>query len=493
MTLTSTADAGQQFGAWGGACVGNGVGASCSLTMAAARTASAQFSALRHVSIASSGTDGRGRVTGSFGLDCRIDGVTASGTCAIDVPDGTPVALTSIPDASGAGVVAQVFAGWGSDCASAVGSTCTVTPAGGDRSASAGFRGGKAIGVTLAGLGGGSVTSTAGLSCVRSGGTTTGACTQTVVHGTTVTLVANSDPQSVFAGWSGACTGQVGDCTLAMTQAHAAIATFNRQTVTLTMILSGTGNGTVSVDGISGCSRTSAQLGNITCTRDYDIGTVVSLNAAAGGGTDFHGNSGDCVGFGACTIVMSQARSVTSAFANTVLVSLTIEGLGGGHGRLRSTEATPRIDCAIFGGQPSGAGCTTTVPVGTTITLRGEGSAGNALTFWGGSCAGRVTYECVLVVNAPMRASAGFSVAIDVEMRLSGAGAGRVTFEPMGAPSQAPCVVAVPGTPATCRYSLPIGTAGVFRGVSAAGYRFDGIIGPCVESVGPAPVQECTY
>ncbi|MBL0172906.1 MAG: Ig-like domain-containing protein [Gemmatimonadaceae bacterium] len=493
VTLTSVADAGQQFGSWGGACVGSSVGASCTLTMAQARTASAQFTAMRRVTVASAGTDGRGRVTGGFGMDCRIDGAGTTGTCAVDVADGTPVTLTSVADGANAGVVAQVFGGWSGDCAAASGTSCTLTPTGGNRAASVGFLGGKAVSVVMTGIGGGSVTSTAGLSCIRSGDVTSGTCAQTVSHGTTVTLVPNADPQSVFVGWSGACAGQVGDCTLSMTQARSAIATYTRRTVSLNMILTGGGNGVVTVNGISGCDRTNTTFGTVTCVRDYDIGTVVTLSANAGAGTDFLGNTGDCVGMTSCTLVMSQSRTVTSAFAGTVLVTLTIEGLASGSGVLRSTESTPRINCAIVGGQPSGSGCVATVPVGTSITLQGTGNVGNALTFWGGSCTGRVTHECTLVVNAPMRASAGFSAAIDVEVRLSGPGAGSITFAPAGAPSQAPCVVSVPGTPVSCRYSLPGGTNAVLRGFSAPGWRFDGFIGPCVESVSSTPVQECTY
>jgi hypothetical protein len=493
VTLTSTADAGQQFGAWGGACVGNAIGTSCTLSMAQPRTASAQFTALRRVSVTSTGTDGKGRVTGGFGIDCRIDGANATGTCAADIPDGTPITLTSAADGAVSGVVAQVFAGWGADCASASGLTCTLTPSGGNRAASAGFRGGKAVTLSLDGIGGGSVTSTIGLSCVRDSGSNSGTCSQTVMHGTTVTLVPNSDATSIFAGWAGACAGQVGDCTLSMTQARAAAATFNRRVVPLTITLGGTGNGIVTVNGVNMCERNSTQIGNVTCVREYDIGTTVTVQTTAGAGTDFLGNSGDCAGTSPCTLVMSQARTVTSAFAGTVMVSLTIEGLASGSGVVRSTESTPLINCTIVGGQPSGTGCSTIVPLGTVITLRAEGNVGNAHTFWGGSCTGRVTYECALAVTSATRASAGFSSAIDIEMRLSGPGAGTVTFQPMGAPSQKPCVVGIGAATVSCRYSLPGGTAAVFRGLSAPGFRFDGIIGPCVESVSATPVQECTY
>src|SRR5262249_14602601 len=43
-------------------------------------------------------------------------------------------------------------------------------------------------------------------------------------------------------------------------------------------------------------------------------GTSVTLNAAAASGSTFAGWSGACTGTGACTVSMTQARSVTAAF-----------------------------------------------------------------------------------------------------------------------------------------------------------------------------------
>ena len=493
VTLTSTPDAGTVFGAWGGACVGNAIGNSCTLSLGQALTASAQFVAQRRVTIASTNTDGRGRVTGAFGVDCRIDGATATGTCTADVPDGTPLTLTATPDAASGNVVAQVVAPWGSDCAAAVGPTCTITPNGSARTVGAGFFGGKTLSVTMTGNGTGSVATNGGIGCTRANDVTVGQCSQTSVHGTSVSLVATADAQSSFAGWSGACSGAGTTCVVSMTQARTATATFTRNDVPLTMVLSGSGAGTVSVNGVVACTRTAQQIGDITCVQQLAFGTPVTITADAGALTTFTGNSGDCTGTQSCALVMNSARTVTSSFAARPPVSIVITGSGLGNGTVRSTEGTPLVNCRIVAGN-AGSGCSVIVPAGTTLKLQATGDVGNALQTWGGDCAARSTYECTLTANSALSVTAGFTPAIDVEMWLSGTSKGTVTFDVTDAPSQAPCVMNGIAVAVSCRFSLPVGGSGVFRGVpTQLGGRFYGFVGPCVESVSADPVPVCTY
>ena len=64
--------------------------------------------------------------------------------------------------------------------------------------------------VIAGGSGGGSVTSTpAGIAC------TAGTCNATFTSGTQVTLLPTADANSIFAGWSGACSG-TGSCTVTL-------------------------------------------------------------------------------------------------------------------------------------------------------------------------------------------------------------------------------------------------------------------------------------
>jgi Tol biopolymer transport system component len=75
------------------------------------------------------------------------------------------------------------------------------------------------LSIDFAGAGGGRVTSDPpGADCTTD-------CEVGFVDGTDVTLTADPDPGSVFAGWSGACTGS-GTCTITMDRAREVTATF---------------------------------------------------------------------------------------------------------------------------------------------------------------------------------------------------------------------------------------------------------------------------
>ena len=492
VTLTSTADQGQQFGNWGDACVGNAVGVTCTLTMAQARTASVQFVALRRVQVNAATSDGRGRVVGSFGIDCRIEADVATGTCAATVPDGTPVVLTGTAEAASGSGPAQQFAGWGGACLNERGPTCTLTASGSDQLVSAAFTGPKTLSVTIDGAGGGSV-SGGDIACTRTSGINAGTCSQSLAHGSNVTLTAQAAAGSTFAGWSGACSGSGATCAVAMTASRSVRATFTTAAVTLTVDLNGLGDGTVSLDGTEMCVRRFGQAGAISCTRQFPVGTVVRLDASAGTKAIYEGWTGACSGTASsCTVTLTQSRTVGVTFATIPPVELSISGGGGGSGTVRSTESTPLINCTITNGSPSGA-CAASVPVGTQVTLRAVGGAGSALAAWGASCTDQPTYECTLTMNSSLGVNASFTPAIDVEMRVSGTGFGRVTFEPSGAPSQAPCVTTTGNSPVSCRFALPSGTIGVFRGTPATGSLFEGFLGSCAELVGSTPVPVCTY
>lgn len=75
--------------------------------------------------------------------------------------------------------------------------------------------------VTIGGVGGGSVNSNpAGIAC------STGSCYSDYASGTQVTLLATSDANSAFAGWSGACTNATGDCTVTLSADTSVTANF---------------------------------------------------------------------------------------------------------------------------------------------------------------------------------------------------------------------------------------------------------------------------
>lgn len=491
--LTSTSDAGHVFTSWGGACVGNAVGVNCTIAMSQAQTASARFSAMRVLTVRSVGTDGRGRVTGPGGLNCRIDGAATSGTCSVNVPDGTPVQLSGEADAAAGARGPQMFDGWGDACVSSLGTTCTLTPSGANMTVSAGFFDARALALQLSGPGGGSLRVENAV-CTRAAGANSGDCAPQFAHGAQVTITAQPDAQSSFGSWGGACAGQGTNCVLTMTQARSASATFERPQATLTVVLAGNGNGALLVNGTTVCSRTAGSSAPITCTREYPAGATLTIANTAGSQTEFAGYSDDCSGLAPCTFVMNDSRRITATFATIQQLSLTIDPMGIGSGSVISSEATPRINCTFDRGQPTqGSVCTATVAAGTELILRATGSANFAHTGWSGRCAGGTTYECAVTITAPARVSASFGPAIDVEARLIGTGQGAVTFAPVGAPSQAPCVMAEAGAAATCRFALPSGTIGLLGGIAGVGSSYQGIVGPCSESAAGEAVPVCTY
>lgn len=160
----------------------------------------------------------------------------------------------------------------------------------------------RALTVTKAGAGSGTVTSSpSGINC----GSTCGA---NYSNGTSVTLTATAASGSTFAGWSGACSG-TGNCAVSMTVARSVTATFNGSATTfaLSVTKAGAGSGTVT------SSPSGINCGS-TCSANYSSGTSVTLTAAATSGSTFAGWSGACTGTGTCTVSLTAARSVTATF-----------------------------------------------------------------------------------------------------------------------------------------------------------------------------------
>lgn len=88
-------------------------------------------------------------------------------------------------------------------------------------------------------------------------------------------------------------------------------------TYTLTVTKAGTGSGTV--------SSTPAGISCGTdCTEPYNSGTLVNLTATAAAGSGFASWSGACTGTGACSVVISAAKSVTATFNTTPVSQPTV-------------------------------------------------------------------------------------------------------------------------------------------------------------------------
>lgn len=151
------------------------------------------------------------RVTAGTGGTVTSDpsGITCPSRCSFDFVSGTPVTLTARPS-TGFG-----FAGWSGDCSGVEPCRVIVDRL---RSVIAQFAPLAQLTVTVSGAG--AVTSApAGISCP-------GTCTAGFAGGSSVDLTATPAAGSVFAGWSGDCTGTK-ECVVAASAASHVAASFS--------------------------------------------------------------------------------------------------------------------------------------------------------------------------------------------------------------------------------------------------------------------------
>ena len=193
--------------------------------------------------------------TGGGSVSSAPDGIDCGTDCTETYDDGTAITLTATADTG------YTFTGWTGACTNASGD-CVVTMDAA-KSVTATFTRGHALTVSLAGTGGGSVTSSpAGIDCSAAVGSD---CSEIYAYGTDVTLTATAASGSTFTGWSGICspsdtiatdpaasdptasdptgvlaggpdTSSAGDCILTMTETQTATATFGELAIFLPLL-----------------------------------------------------------------------------------------------------------------------------------------------------------------------------------------------------------------------------------------------------------------
>ena len=426
VTLTATAAGGSSFVGWSGDC--SGTSTTCIVTMSQARSAFANFGAPQTLTVTKTGS-GTGTVTSD------IAGINCGATCSASFGDGTVVTLTASVSSG------SIFTGWSGDCSGT--GTCTVTMSAA-RSVTATFVAAYTLAVTKTGSGTGTVTSdVGGLSC----GAT---CSVDYADGTVVTLTATAASGSRFTGWSGACSG-TGTCTVTMSAARNVTAGFIAL-YTLTVTKSGSGTGSVSGSGIN-CG--------LTCSADYDDGTVVTLTAGAASGSRFSGWSGACSGTGTCTVTMSAARNVTATFI--ALYTLTVTKSGSGTGTVTSD----------VGGVSCGATCSADFDDGTVVTLTGTAASGSRFSGWSGACSG--TSTCTVTMSAARNVTANFVALYTLTVTRSGSGSGNVAGNGIDCGP-------------TCSLDYDDGTVVTLTATASSGSRFTGWSGAGCSGTGTCTV-----
>ncbi len=189
-------------------------------------------------------------------------------------------------------------------------------------------------------------------------------------------------------------------------------------TKTLTIIGSGTGDGTVksSPAGIN-CTVTAGQAAATGCNAQFNRGVTVTLTATPKTAHAFRGWFRTCTGTGACTSVMTVNRTVDARFLKGPFRISISGGVGTGSGRVTSQPGlTPAINCAITNGTPAGTGCSARYPAYTALVLTATPAAGNTFTSWGPPCSGAGTCRYTAIqartINAVFASDGSSSAAL---------------------------------------------------------------------------------
>jgi hypothetical protein len=112
-----------------------------------------------------------------------------------------------------------------------------------------------------------------------------------------------------------------------------------------------------------------------TCATDWDVGSVLSLEALPGGGQRFVRWSGSCTGSGRCNVTLRAAQSVTALFAPARFgIVLAVAGQG--------TVTGAGSPCRTVR-------CARSVTSYMPLRLRAVPAQGWRLAGWSGGCAGR--------------------------------------------------------------------------------------------------------
>ncbi|MBI3802446.1 MAG: hypothetical protein HY282_01620 [Nitrospirae bacterium] len=382
VTLFAAAEADYELTQWTGCDSVAVTGTSCTVLMNGRKQVSAEFKLKPLLIVTKSGAG-----SGTVGISGSAPTITCdfSTSCRNRFNSGSLVTLAATP-AGG-----SVFTGWsgaGINCPGTGNCEITMDPA---KTVTATFTAQTALTVTKSGNG--SVTSSpAGINCDPT-------CQAGFNPGTTVTLTATPNPDALFSGWSGACTG-TGSCVVTMDAAKAVTATFTSQTFNLLVAKSGTGAGRVTSD-VGGIDCGS------TCSATYNIHTTVTLTAAPETGSVFAGWTGACTNAsGNCVVTMETAQSVTAMFTPTFPLTVSLDSAGTGGGAVTSDSGG--INCGTGSGQSQ---CQATYPAGTSVTLTAAADPLSHFSGWsGGGCSG--TGSCVVTIDAAKSVQARFDLLV---------------------------------------------------------------------------------
>ena len=339
-------------------------------------------------------------VTGGPGaIASSPSGIACGNDCKEPYPVNDTVVLEAIP------LEGSAFVGWAGAC-SGTALKCSVKMTG-VKNVQAKFDKRYILTIKTDGDGTGTVTSNpVGISCG-------GDCTEPYKPGTVVKLTAKAGAGATFTGWSGACKG-TGTCSVTMSQVQQVTATFKvKPNYKMTVTKDGTGSGTVSSD-VAGIS-----CGG-DCDESYMADTVVALKASPATGSAFTGWSGACAGKAACSIKMTDTKSVNATFDTLPKLPLTITKSGAGTGSVFSQPTG--IDC--------GAQCQASFEQGTKVSVSASATGFSEFKGWKGAkeCVGTGPCSVTMAEARTVEAVFGTRPKVTLTVATTGTGAGSVVI-----------------------------------------------------------------
>lgn len=321
-----------------------------------------------------------------------------------------------------------------------------------------------------AGSGIGEVLSTpGGVNCLIEAGAPGGDCSAIFVAGSSITLTATADVNSLFTGWAGCDSVNGVVCSVTLSASRSVTATFQ---ALRTLGVGGSGSGAGSVNstpaGIACTLNAGAPGGD--CSEAFVNGTVVTLTASAAPSSLFIGWNGcDSAAAAICTMTMNAQKSVVAMFA--ALRTLTVNGAGAGDGSVSSEPAG--VTCTLTAGASSGD-CAELFQDGTVVTLTATAASGSTFVGWSGACSGGNPVAAVTLTLVNKSCTATFSrnqpAQTSLTITAEGDGVGVVSSTPAGVD----CTVEQGATAGACSANFAVGAEVALTASAASGSEFAG-------------------
>jgi List-Bact-rpt repeat protein/centrosomal CEP192-like protein len=371
--------------------------------------------------------------TGSGTVSSSPAGISCGTDCAETAVQGTQFTLTATA-ASG-----STFTGWSGACSGSGSCTVTVNAA---RAVTATFTAlapPVALSVTKNGTGSGTVTSApAGIACGAD-------CAESLAVGTPVTLTATAASGSVFAGWSGACSGTAATCAWTMSAATAVTATFNTDRVDRPLD---------PVPAVTSLSPTSVTVGGAAFTLTVNGTGFAATSVVRWNGADRQTT------FVSATRLRAAITTADRAIPGKVAVSVFTPAPGGGtSGNLNFSVIAPPPVAGTLSPASTPAGT-----AGLTLTVNGSSFVATSVVRWNGSARPTTVVSATQLratITAADLASTG-SIPVSVFTPAPGGGTSASRTFTITTPTTPPAAPAAPG-------NLSVTT----RATDASGVTFD--------------------